>query len=244
MTSTLSPSRPRVRALPSAVLVGLTTTIAFLTILAGATHAVTAATSPYIASAPVAIGPAAPGFSIGVLPCVEGWPMPDGSTCMPAAAADEWPGGEGLPVSQPDTFSTGAAGMSWTTGLLASADLWVGLLAAGAAALVLVPTLRSTAAGRPFARHNDHRLLIAASVVATGWLLATVGPYAAAHQVIFFLETTPYQVSSLPITLPHGWLVPSLHVTWWPALVVALLAVLAAATRAGARLADDSDGLV
>ncbi|WP_155859415.1 hypothetical protein [Cellulomonas sp. KRMCY2] len=43
---------------------------------------------------------------------------------------------------------------------------------------------------------------------------------------------------------PGGRLVPDLDVAVWPLTIVVLLAGLAAATRAGARLASDTEGLV
>jgi hypothetical protein len=116
--------------------------------------------------------------------------------------------------------------------MLGAAGIWGGLLAAGAVLLVLVPVVRSTATGRPFAPGNARRLGVAAATVALGAVLASVGPYLAAQQVVPLLD------------VPDGWIVPALDLVWWPLPVALLLAALALAVRSGTRLAADTEGLV
>lgn len=243
MATTAHPARPLVRDLPSAALVALATVLAYCAIAAGVFFAVGAATSSFVTDVPVTIGPEAPAYMAVVLPCVEGWSIDD-SSCGPAAPASEWRGGAGLPVSQTGGFVAGSDGASWITGVLAAAGTWGGLLTAGVVALVLVPALRNTAACRPFAPRNARRLAVASALTAVGWILATVGPFVAAQQIVSIIEGSGESGASGISPVPTGWLVPSLHIVWWPLLVAALLAVLAVATRAGTRLADDSDGLV
>jgi hypothetical protein len=125
--------------------------------------------------------------------------------------------------------------------VLGTAPAWGGLIAGGVVALVLLPVLRTTAAGRPFAQGNARRLASAAAVVTAGWLLATAGPRLAAPRVI---ESIAGARSYAGFDVPTGWIAPALDVTWWPLLIAVLLATLAAASRSGARLAADTEGLV
>ncbi|MBX9243298.1 hypothetical protein ICW40_00550 [Actinotalea ferrariae] len=236
------------RPLAPAVLVGALVVAAWLAVAAGLSYAAMAAmgkgTSP---EAPVRLT-APVGYTELTLPCVEGWSM-DGSSCAPAALPDEWPGGEPLPVRRggdllaaPPLDPEGAGDP--LTSLLATASLWAGLAAAGLVGLLLVPALRSTASGRPFAAGNARRLLAAAAVVGGAWLLATIGDYVAAGRIVAALEAAPRYSPTGAFDMPVGWLAPALHITWWPALVASMLLALAAATRRGARLASDTEGLV
>ncbi|MFI2752138.1 hypothetical protein ACGIF2_01745 [Cellulomonas sp. P22] len=243
MTTATTQPRSAPRTLGGASLVGLATVLAWLLIGAGAFVVVQVVSGTMVAEVPVRLGPGTPAYESVVLPCVEGWSREVGSGCAPAATAEQWPGGAALPVDHDGGMVATGYDASWTTALLADAGTWALLLAGGVVVLILVPVLRSTAAGRPFAPHNGRRLAVAASVTAAACLLATAGPYLAAPEVIALLEAARVAPDSA-ITLPDGWLVPQLRVTWWPALVATLLLVLAAATRTGARLADDAEGLV
>ena len=130
------------------------------------------------------------------------------------------------------------------TFVLSTSPVWAGLMADGAAPLVLIPVIRTTAEGRPFAHANDRRLAVAAAVTAAGCVVATVGPFIAAHAVLRLIEATLRCAGFTEYVMPAGWLVPDRRVAWWPLLVIGLLLWLAAATRQGTRLATDEDGLV
>lgn len=65
-----------------------------------------------------------------------------------------------------------------------------------------------------------------------------------AGPVIRLLEETPRIGAGGEFLLPSGWLAPDLSVSWWPVLVIAILACFSAATRRGTRLAADTEGLV
>lgn len=243
MTTAAAQPRSAPRTLGVATFVGLATVLAWLLIGAGAFVVVQVASGTIVAEVPVRVGPGTPAYESVVLPCVEGWSRDAGSSCAPAATAEQWPGGAALPVDHDGGMVATGYDASWTTALLANAGIWAWLVAGGVVVLVLVPVLRSTAAGRPFAPHNGRRLAVAAGVTAAACLLSTAGPYLAAPEVIALLEAARVTPDSA-ITLPDGWLVPRLRVTWWPVLVAALLMALAAATRTGTRLADDAEGLV
>lgn len=199
----------------------------------------TAAEAPVQLAAPVGF------YGDLTLPCVEGWSL-DGAGCEPAASPDQWPGGQPLPVRHAGGFLAGGGVLQADpfTALFATAAAWGGFLAGGVVGLVLIPLLRTTASGRPFAAGNDRRLAIAAGVIAAGWALASVGDFVAASRIIELLELTPVQTAAGSFDVPSGWLAPELQVTWWPLPIVLLLTALAAATRRGARLASDTEGLV
>lgn len=247
MDATLTRTKNAAR---SAVPVGVAVVLAWLIIGTGFAWLGTAFTNDAV-SAPVGIGSAAPARSFVVLPCVEGWSLDGASGCEPAVSSEEWPGGAPLPVQPAEPGGRLAAQIdssqaSVLTTALSGSPVWAGLLAAGLAMLLLIPVIRSTAAGQPFADGNSRRWAAATVATAIGWALATVGPYLAARQVIPVLEANPVYstVDGEMFTLPAGWLVADLHLAWWPLLVLALLGVLAAATHRGARLAADTEGLV
>lgn len=237
MDASLDTPRTMRRTL-SAVLVGVTTVAAWLAVATGITFAVQAAWGTMGGQVPVALH--APAFIDVTLPCVEGWSL-DGSTCEPSVSPDQWPGGQPLPIVHSGGFVVAAGGGDPLTAVLSTTPAWSALLAGGVVALVLVPVVRTTASGRPFARGNARRLATAAVVVAGAWLLATVGPWLAAPTAIGSVVHTRAVTGA---DVPAGWLTPTLVVTWWPLLIVGLLAVLAAASRSGARLAAETEGLV
>lgn len=254
MTSPLQQGRTdRHRLAPAtlagAVAVGVLLVASWLAVAAGVGYGTMAALGRgTVAEVPVHL--AAPvAWTEGLYPCVEGW-SPDGSSCEPAASPDVWPGGEALPVRRAGVLVASApldvtTAADPVTNLLGTGSSWGGLVAGGLVGLLLAPVLRTTAAGRPFAARNDRRLALAAGCVGLAWALGTVGSYVAATRVIAALEATPrLTATDAPVTLPAGWLTPALQVAWWPVALAFLLAALAAATRRGARLAADTEGLV
>lgn len=122
--------------------------------------------------------------------------------------------------------------VSAPTRILARADVWASAIAAGAAVLILVPVLRSTASRDPFAPRNASRLALAAAVALVGWGAAALLPVAAAGTVVpgVAAEAGAWQ----PVFRPD----------YWPLGFVVALAVLAFATWHGRQLAADTDGLV
>lgn len=240
MTTALKPGRTG--TLAPALAVGVLVVAAWLAVVAGVVQAVLAATGSTLVEVPVRLTAAAPATSTATLPCVEGWTSPDGSTCRPAAPAEQWTGGVPLPVRHDGTLLASGSAAGPGTALLAAAPAWAGLVAGGLAGLALVPVLRGTASGRPFAPASVRGLGAAAAAVALGGTLAVVGPVLAAPAVLRGLEAGSGAAGTGG--LPAGWLAPALPFTWWPLLVAALLAALAAAGRRGARLAADTEGLV
>ncbi len=234
----------------SAVPVGVAVVLAWLVMAAGV-GAIVTSLSNAVVDAPVEIGLPAPARSHVVLPCIEGWSLDGASGCAPAADPEVWPGGAPLPAQQAGGIEGLVAGVdssraSTVTTILAASPMWASLLAGGLVLLLLIPVIRSTAEGRPFASGNSRRWAVSTAIVAGGWAVAAIGPYFAARQIIPVLESTPQYVTAAgeAFTLPAGWLVADLRIVWWPLLVIALLAVLAAATHRGARLAADTEGLV
>lgn len=234
-------SRRTRRDLGAAVLVGVATVAACLAIGAGVFLAFVSASGGSSGAVPVRLTADAPAFMDLTLPCVEGWSL-DGESCAPAATAAQWRGGVSLPVTHVGGLVSEAYGdLDPLTSVLSTAATWGGLIAGGVVGLVLLPALRTTASGRPFAPGNSRRLMSAAAVVALGWLLATAGPRLAAPRVI---ESIAGARRYSGFDVPAGWLAPALNLVWWPLLIAALLVMLAAATRSGARLAADTEGLV
>lgn len=232
------------RHIGPAVAVGVATVGAWMAIVYGLATAIMGWTAVQV---PVALSADAPATSTSTVPCVTGWPADGSAACGPAATADEWPGGEPLPVRHVDGPVAEVTDAGTLTALLATVPLWGGLVAAGAVVLVLVPVLRSTAAGDPFARGNARRLAVAAAVVVGAWVVAAVGPYVAAHDVVALVEAAPRLTETGPVRelpMPTGWLVPDLRIFWWPLLPALLLAALADASRTGARVVADTAGLV
>jgi len=230
------------RNLGPAALVGVMLVVAYLAVASGLFYAGMAAFGRgSSAEAPVRL--TAPiGYMDATFPCVEGWSM-DGSSCDPAVSSEVWPGGQPLPIRHSGGFLAGAD-VDPVTALLATAASWAGLIAGGVVGLILIPALRSTASGRPFAPGNARRLGWAAAVVVAAWVLSTVGDFIAASRVIAVIEATPQWSPAGMFDMPPGWLAPSLVIGWWPLPIVLLLLALAAATRRGTRLTSDTEGLV
>jgi hypothetical protein len=233
-------SRHTKRDLGSALLVGVTTVAAYLAVAAGLFYGFLSLISGQSTPVPLRLTAAAPASMDLILPCVKGWSL-NGESCEPAATAAQWSGGVSLPVRHAGGLLADAFEPDPVTALLSTAPTWAGLIAAGVVGLVLLPALRTTALGRPFAHGNARRLASAAAVVALGWLLATTGPFLAAPSVI---ESIAGDRRYTGLEVPAGWFAPDLNITWWPILIAVLLAALAAATRSGARLAADTEGLV
>jgi hypothetical protein len=239
MTAALQ-SRHTKRDLGSALLVGVTTVAAYLAVAAGVFFGLLSVSGGQSTPVPVRLTAEAPASMDLTLPCVQGWSL-NGESCEPAATAEQWSGGVSLPVRHTGGLLAEGSHLDRVTALLSTAPTWGGLIAAGVVGLVLLPALRTTASGRPFARGNARRLASAAVVVALGWLLATTGPLLAAPSVI---ESIAGARRYTGFEVPTGWFAPALDITWWPILIAVLLATLAAATRSGARLAADTEGLV
>lgn len=227
----------------SALLVGVATVIAYLALALGLFVAFQAVSGGLTAEVPVRLTADAPAYSDVVLPCVDGWTL-DGDSCEPAATPEQWRGGVALPVTHTGDLLTSTWNPGALTALMATAPAWGGPIAGGLVGLVLIPTLRDTASGRPFLRGHARRLATAAGLVVLGWLLLTAGPFLAGPAVIEAIESPSSASASSGLALPHGWLAPDLRVTWWPLLIAGLLGALAAATHQGARLAVDTEGLV
>lgn len=238
--TTAPQSRHTKRDLGSALLVGVTTVAAWLAVAGGVFVGFLAVSDGLATPVPVRLTAEAPASMDLTLPCVEGWSL-DGESCEPAATAEQWRGGVSLPVRHAGGLVAEVYDLDPVTALLSTAPTWGGLIAAGVVGLVLLPALRTTASGRPFAPGNARRLASAAAVVALGWLLATTGPLLAAPSVI---ESIAGARGYAGFDVPTGWIAPALDIAWWPILIAVLLATLAAATRSGARLAADTEGLV
>jgi len=230
------------RDVGSAVVVGVMTVLGWLTLGAGLAFGAYAVIGQLDTAVPVKLGFEAPAYMDVVLPCVEGWSL-DGSGCEPAATAEQWPGGEALPVRHTGGL---VAGINDTglPALLATAPLWSGLITTGAVVLLLIPVLRNMAAGQLFRRGNARRLATAAGVVALGWIIASAGPALAAPTIIGQIEAAPRYNGIVSFEMPEGWLVFDPRITWWPLLPALLLIALAGATRKGTRITADIEGLV
>ncbi len=237
MTTTESTRTTVRRDVATATVVGILVVAAWLAVVVGVVTGVRGVLDG-AAAVPVAMGPSAPAWSEVVVPCVEG----DG--CEPSTSADVWPSGEPLPAQPTGPLVLNMLDADPLTAALAGVPGWLGLVAGGAVALLLLPVLRATAAGRPFTAGGAGRLTVAASVVAGAWLFAVVLPALAAPRVVALGEQSTLSNGVRTWDLPSGWLVPDVHVTWWPLLVALLLGALAAAAARGARLAADTDGLV
>ena len=230
----------------SAIAVGVFTVAAWLAIVAGVFWAAVAVQGQS-GGVPVRLDGLDAATSSHVVPCVEGWPEDGSSGCAPAVTADEWPGGEPLPVQHLGGMSAGINDVGPLPALLSAAPEWTALIAAGAVVLVLIPVLRSTAAGHLFRPGNDRRLAGAAALIVLAWAAGTAGPALAAPTIIDLIEAAPRYTESGPFeqfAMPAGWLVFDLRIAWWPALPALLLAALAGATRAGTRITADTEGLV
>lgn len=231
------------RKIRSAIPVGLALVFSCLVVGTGIVYAGLAVADDFV-RVPVELTPQSPARMEVVLPCVEGWSLDGISGCGPSVIPDVWPGGVGLPVQRTGGFVTELMGADATTSLLSTSQIWASLVAGGFALLILIPVIRSTAEGRPFAHANDRRLGAATAVIAAGWVAATGGPYLAARSALRIVEATPRSTGLLEFDMPAGWLAPDLQIVWWPLLFIVLLGCSAAATRHGMRLAAETDGLV
>ena len=240
MTTTPDPRHTK-RQLGSALLVGATTVAAYLAVAAGVFFGFLAVSGGLDPDVPVRLTAEAPAWQDATLPCVEGWSLDGLPSCGPAASPEQWRGGESLPVRHAGGLLADVHDLDPLSSLLGASPYWGGLIAGGVVALVLLPALRTTASGRPFAHGTARRLASAAAVVIGGWLVATAAPRLAAPRAI---ESIADARSYTGFDVPTGWIAPALVVTWWPLLIAALLVALAAATRSGARLAADTEGLV
>ncbi|MCC2307815.1 hypothetical protein [Cellulomonas chengniuliangii] len=240
---TSAPEAPRrTPALTSAAPVGALTVIAWLAVAVGVLLGIMSLDGPLTGAVPVRLTTAAPASQDVVLPCVEGWSL-DGGSCAPAAPSAQWHGGAALPVRNAGGMVAEAHALG-AVSLLAASPLWVGLIAGGGAGLALIPVLRATADGRPFARGNARGLAVASALALMGGALATAGPMLAAPSVIASIEAMTIHSANGAFDMPDGWIEPALQIVWWPVVVAALLAALAAVTHRGARLAADVEGLV
>lgn len=119
--------------------------------------------------------------------------------------------------------------------LLARGDTAVLGLAIGIGALLLRPVLNSLASGRPFVGGNARRIAGLAVLVAVTAQLSPLLPQVASLLVL----------DRLNLTGPSGPFVLGLHLSFGPALLVALvLLILAEAFRQGERIHRDVEGLV
>ncbi|WP_147525064.1 DUF2975 domain-containing protein [Cellulomonas timonensis] len=243
MTTALDAPPRRTRTLTSALGVGALTVAAWLAITVGVVLAFMSMGGSVSTPVPVRLTAEAPAHQDVVLPCVEGWAL-DGGSCGPAASPEQWHGGAALPVRSAGGLLAETHDLGATASLLGAMPMWVGFVVGGAMGLVLIPVLRATAHGRPFARGNARGLAVAAALALVGGLLATAGPMLAAPSAIAAIEALTIPSAHGAFDMPDGWLEPALQVAWWPVVIAALLAVLAAATQRGARLAADVEGLV
>lgn len=233
----------RAASLRRAIAVGATVAGAWIAIAVGLAVAGSAAAGQVSAQVPVRFTGAAPAYMDVVLPCVQGWSL-DGGGCEPAAPAAQWLGGAALPLSHSGGLVAAPNNVSSMASILAFAPTWVALIGAGIVVLLLVPVVRTTASGRLFEQTNARRLAIAAVTVLAAGVLATAGPALAASSIIGLLEQTRIYSGDGSFPMPHGWLTYDLRITWWPLLISVLLGILATATRSGARLVRDTEGLV
>jgi hypothetical protein len=219
MTTMSEPTTLRARSgLGSSILVAVVTVLALLGIAYGASLAASAAREgTWLVSVPVGATSALP----DVMP-------------QTGLIVEETPTIERLPIAP------GGGLMMWLehtdplTARLAAAPQWVTWLTAGAVVLLLLPVVRSTSGGRPFAAGNAGRLAAAAAAVAAGWGVATTLPVLAAQRGI----------SGELGHVPAEWFEPRLELHWWPVAFAGALLVLALAMRHGSKVAADTEGLV
>lgn len=231
MTTTPAPID---RTVGPAVAVGAWTVIGILAILGGLGVLVTSVVGTSVAEVPVEV--TSPATSGGVRPCAPQAAPLDTGECRPP---DGWAQDQYLITMPIEGLALPVADEPSGTRLLARSPVWIGLVAGGLVVLLLVPVIRSTAQGHPFADGNAARLAAATGVVATAWGAATLTWFLAADLAITRLEGL-----GLPRGLGEGWVAPELRTVWWPLLVVAMLGTHAAATRRGAALAAETEGLV
>lgn len=231
METTQSETEKRVS---HAVVVGVWAVIGVLAVLGGLGGIVNSLVGSSVAQVPVRVTTNAE-FG-GVRPCAEQDATLDSGQCTPP---DGWPADVNM-ISMPfDGLTLYAFEPPWQTRVLAWAPSWVGLLTGGTAVLLLVPVIRNMALGRPFAHGSASGLTMAAGVVAVGWGAATLAWFYAARRVVDRLEGL-----GLPGGLGEGWVAAELRTVWWPLIVLVMLGTLAEATRRGAILAAETEGLV
>ena len=107
-------------------------------------------------------------------------------------------------------------------------------LAGGALALLMLPVVRSIAAGRPFAPSNTRALAWVAAVAALAGAAATGLPYLAAKRAIVG-EMGHLSAQSFA---------PRVEPTWWPWGLACFAIVLTVAVWQGSRVAAQTEGLV
>ncbi len=217
-----------------AVVVGVWAVIGVLAVLGGLGGVVTSVVGSSVAQVPVRVTTNAE-FG-GVRPCAEQDAMLDVGQCLPP---DGWPADVNMIAMPFNGLTLDAFQAPWQTRLLAWSPIWVGLLTGGTAVLLLVPVIRNMAQGRPFAGGSGSRLATAAGVVAVGWGAATLGWFYAAQRMVDRLEGL-----GLPEGLGQGWVAADLRTVWWPLIVLVMLGALAEASRRGAILAAETEGLV
>lgn len=217
-----------------AAVVGMWVVIGILTILGGVGVIVTSVIGDSVVQVPVRVTTSA-SFG-GVQPCAEQDVALDTGECRPP---DGWREDVNMIAMPFDGLTLDTFDDPWGTRLLARAPSWVGLIAGGIAVLILVPVIRNTAQGRPFAPGNASRLATATGVVGAAWAAGTLAWFLAARLVVARLEQ-----QGLPGGLGEGWVTADLRTVWWPLIMLAMLATLAAATRRGAILAAETEGLV
>ena len=198
----------------------------------GVAYAVNAMTvAPATVKVPVTLasGENGSGSRVGQVE-VTGVVVPDGwlAGAAPTGARVMGPGQQG-----PDGQLTLAAwGSTRLEQLLSRGDWLVGGLGILVGALALAPVLGSIAEGRPFVPGNARRLVVLAVTVAVAGVLAPLLPQVAG---LLVLDRTGLAGSPF-MTVPSVELVPLLD--------AAVILAVAAAFRAGERMADDVRGLV
>ncbi len=135
-------------------------------------------------------------------------------------------------LAEPDV-TVRAWGSTVAEQLLARGDIALLGLVVGAGALLLVPLLRSVAAGRPFEPGSARRLALLASVVAVHGVIGPLLPAAATAMVL----------ARTGLGEP-GVLEPGVVFPFAPFALAAGLLVAAEAFRRGEQIADDVEGLV
>ncbi|MFS0699045.1 hypothetical protein AB6N24_03625 [Cellulomonas sp. 179-A 4D5 NHS] len=215
-TSSESPAREQ-GSMTSAIVVGAVTVLALLGIAQGVSIAARAATdATWVVSVPVRVTPSLPDD------------MPQTGLIV-----DETATMERMPTAP------GGGLMMWLehadplTARLAAAPGWIAWLTAGVVVLLLLPVVRSTSSGRPFAAGNAGRVTATALTVAAGWALATALPVLAARRAV------ERELGNVPA----AWFEPRLELQWWPVAFAGALVVLALAVRHGTKVVADTDAL-
>ena len=206
------------RVAGSAILIGIVAVAALIGIAIGLNVAYLAATTTAHTSVTVPVRVTADA------------PQPTGPGIGPGDPG--WPAAVDLPLVHSGQLMLSVIDADPLTAVLSRAGIWVGLLTAGGVVLLLIPALRATTAGRPFAAGNARRLTIAASAAAAGWALASTLPVIATQRAI----------TGEMAGVPAEWYASLFQPSWWPLGFAVFLAVLAAATSYGARL--ETEGLV